>query len=72
MKTTYQNMAEAEAANLLAERQPLALDGLLTPDQRRLETALGSSKPMPQGQLEELLDDLRRIEAEHKSQPNNQ
>ena len=59
--TTYLRAAHAEAAHLLAERHPLALDGLLTPDQRRLETALGSSKPMPASQVEECRAVLRRV-----------
>lgn len=45
-------------------REPLALDGLLTDDQRRLQTATDGTRPLPAGEVEELVAELRRLEAE--------
>ena len=39
---------------------------LLTPDQRRLSDALGSSMPLAAGEIEELVADLRRLELERR------
>jgi hypothetical protein len=58
-----------QAARFRADhlREPLAIDGLLSEDQRRLAHALASSKPLPASNAEEcreLLERPRRIEAE--------
>lgn len=49
-------------------REPLALDGLLTDDERRLATAVDSARPLPASHVEELLAELRRVETEKSNE----
>jgi hypothetical protein len=44
--------------------EPLPVELLATEDQRRLATATDAARPLPAGEVEELLAELRRIEAE--------
>jgi hypothetical protein len=44
--------------------QPLEVEMLVSDDARRLQTATDSARPLPAGEVEELLAELRRIESE--------
>ena len=44
--------------------EPLEVERLATDDERRLEVATAAARPIPAGTAEELLEALRRLEAE--------